>query len=196
MAALDWYVLQVRGGKEADVQRDLSRHGLHAISPARVMLEQRSGKWKEITRYLLPGYVFLQMTMNVRQYEAVRATPGVVRFLGTGMPETVPQAEMARMYRLDNGGEPWGLSTGHMDGKTLMIDTGPLAGWEPMVLEIDARRHRAKVQFTLLGTPKAVELALTLTSSPQAQKDDTSPKAANGEQEENPPPDTQANGEA
>lgn len=184
----DWYVLQTITGKETEIIKALDRDGIRAFSPSRAMLERRSGAWKLIPRRMLPGYVFVALNMSVRAYHTIRATPGVLRFLGEGMPQTVPDSEMRLMLALHNDGEPWGLSEGHMTDSGLVIDTGPLVGWEDRIEALDARRYRAKVALTVLGNSEMVELAVTTKGNPLTQPGDASPEDDEGEQTEDEAP--------
>lgn len=170
-----WYALQVRTGKEDEVSAAVIKAGHETCLPMRVMIERRSGKWTKVKRNMLQGYALVRLDMSVSAYNQIKAIDGVIHFLGTNMPESIPDSQMANMLALANGGDPWKPSAGHMDGKTLVIDSGPLAGHEDWIIELDARRKRAKVQFNLLKNPVSIELAIEVTGRQEEPEGDASP---------------------
>ena len=178
--AVDWYVLQTMTGKELDVVSDLRDLGYEAFTPSRIMLEQHGKVWKETERLMLTGYVFVGLRMSVRAYTSVRHADGVIRFLGAGMPETVPPNEMKRMLLLSNGGEPWGVSVGDADEVT----SGPLKGHEDWIVKVDARRCRVTVAITVLGEQKTIELALKPNKQAAEPSGDTSPNEEAADQKD------------
>lgn len=172
---IDWYVLQTLTGTERDAVNELRKLGFEAFSPSRTMLEQHGKAWKEVERTMIAGYVFVGLHMSVRAYTAIKAINGIIRFLGSNMPETVPNDQMARMFILANDGQPWGVSEGRKVDDALVIDEGPLKGREDWIRTNDARRHRAKVEIAVLGESKTIELALKVTNRQADATGDTSP---------------------
>ena len=160
----EWYVLYVLYGREREISGVIRKMGLRVVSPSRIMLEHSKGAWREVERPLLPGYVFLEISDLPRLYNAIMKIPGAMRFLGADGPESVPCEDMAYMLRLGRGGEAWGISSGQTADGTLLVTEGPLVGMEERIERIDARRHRAKVRFDVIGESRSVELALMLTN--------------------------------
>lgn len=56
-----WYVLQVMTGTEQEVCGKLHRTGVQARAPEQKMQIRRNGQWREETRLLIPGYVFVSV---------------------------------------------------------------------------------------------------------------------------------------
>lgn len=189
MRLSDWYVLQTLTGKEQHVLDDLARMGYKAFTPMRIMLERKDGKWQEVRHRLFPGYVFLRLKMCARDYYAIKQLGGVIRFLGAGMPETVPSGEMRHMF-LEDADIPWGVSEGHLEGDALVIDTGPLLGWEKAIASYDKRQNRATVTFTVLGETQTIDLAVRIKSSSKGQADDASPPEPESDQSQEEAPES------
>lgn len=176
-----WYAIQVRTGKENEVSDAIVAQGYETCLPMRVMIERRSGKWTQVKRNMLQGYALARLDMSVKAYSTLRAIDGVIRFLGTTMPESIPDDQMEHMMILANGGNPWEPSAGHMDGNKLVIDSGPLSGHEDWIAELDARRKRVKVEVSLLKEPVSIELAIEVTGKQAEPEGDSSPAAETAE---------------
>lgn len=170
-----WYALHVKTGSEGEIASALKDAGLDVCSPTRKMIERKSGHWGSVERTMLQGYVLVKLEMSVKAYNQIRTTNGVIRFLGETMPESIPDDQMGHMLILANGGAPWEPSSGHMDGETLVIDSGPLAGREKWIVELDARRKRAKAEVKLLKDFVSIELAVEITGRQEEPEGDASP---------------------
>lgn len=170
-----WYALHVRTGTEDDVARAVQGLGYDTCSPTRTMIERRGGRWAAVDRTMLQGYVLIRLDLSVKAYAQIRALQGVIRFLGATSPETVPDEQMRVMLTLGNDGTPLGPSKAHYEGSALVVDEGPLKGWETKITEVDARRKRAKVSITLLQEQVSVELAMETTGRQADPEGDPSP---------------------
>jgi transcriptional antiterminator NusG len=158
----DWYVLHVKTGKEHDTKAALCRDlpGVVHLVPERTLRERINGKWKEVSRILFPGYVFISAYLDTDLYYRLMAIPSVIRILGTGKPDPVPLEEMQVILRLGNEGDPLGLSEVYRQGNMVYVISGPLVGLEGQIIKVDARRFRAKVNISLMGEPRIVELGI------------------------------------
>jgi len=67
---------------------------------------------------------------------------------------------MQIVYRLSGDGDPLGISEVFYEGGKITIVSGPLQGLEGQIVKIDPRRFRAKVNITLMGEPRIVELGV------------------------------------
>ena len=105
-----WYALQVTTGAEGDVKTRLDRLAYLAMLPMKIMRERRNGRWRDETKVMLPGYLFVQAAMTAADWHRIRRLPGVLRILGGDRPSPLSDDETARIQWLDNGGTPWALS--------------------------------------------------------------------------------------
>jgi len=158
-----WYVLHVKTGKEVEVKNILLRDlpDIKALVPQRILRERNDGVWKKVIRTLIPGYVFVKVFMDAAMFYKLTGTPSVIRILDNEKgPEPIPEDEMQIVYRLSGDGDPLGISEVFYEGGKITIVSGPLQGLEGQIVKIDPRRFRAKVNITLMGEPRIVELGV------------------------------------
>lgn len=163
----NWYVLHVLTGKEIDVKkvllRDLSKQNI--LVPQKTIKERKDGQWHMATKTLFPGYVFVKVFMDAEMYYRLDGIPSVIRILGdVNGPKPVLDDEMYIVLRLSGDGEPLGISRIYCEGSKVKVSSGPLVGLEGQIVKVDARRYRAKVNLTLMGEPRIVEMGIELLS--------------------------------
>lgn len=157
---VNWYVAQVATGAEQDVRMRLNRLAYPAMLPMKVMRERKTGAHRDITRVMLPGYVFIESEMSAADWHRIRNLPGVMRILGGEHPVPLSEEEAARIAWLDNGGEAWAISTARATPKGIVITSGPLALFDKEIESIDRRQNRARIHASVLGETKCIDLAL------------------------------------
>src|SRR5258708_23942729 len=79
-AALAWYLIRTKSGKEQYVHRELSRRLPETFMP---MLETRSRRQRVSLVPLFPQYLFARLELAAHYFE-IRYMPGVVGFISTG----------------------------------------------------------------------------------------------------------------
>ena len=88
-----WYVIHTYSGYENKVKANLERkvHSLgmenevfNIVIPMENEIEVKDGKKRSVQRKVFPGYVLVEMIVNDRSWYAVRNTPGVTGFVGSG----------------------------------------------------------------------------------------------------------------
>ena len=67
-----WYALQVTTGAEGDVKTRLDRLTYPAMLPMKIMRERRDGRWRDETKVMLPGYLFVQAAMTAADWHRDR----------------------------------------------------------------------------------------------------------------------------
>jgi transcriptional antiterminator NusG len=168
----DWYVLHVYTGKENDVVNVLSRQLLQCKSmvPRRLLRERKNGIWQNKIRNLFPGYVFIYTDINVAMYYKLTALPYVIKILGNDRgPQPVPADEINPILRWHGSGDPLGISGMYVEGGYIPVIDGPLQGMEGQIIKVDARRQRAKVNISLMGQPRVVELAVKMITKSEPE---------------------------
>lgn len=161
-----WYALQVTTGAEGDVKTRLDRLAYPAMLPMKIMRERRDGRWRDETKVMLPGYLFVQAAMTAADWHRIRRLPGVLRILGGDRPSPLSDDETARIQWLDNGGTPWALSEYVQEDGSCRIVGGPLAGKESEILSFNLRQNRARIRACILGEEKTIELGVTAQETP------------------------------
>ena len=88
-----WYVIHTYSGYENKVKMNLESkiHSLgmeeqifQVLVPMQNEVDAKDDQQKVVARKVFPGYVLIEMIVNDRTWYAVRNTPGVTGFVGTG----------------------------------------------------------------------------------------------------------------
>ena len=122
---------------------------------------RRNGQWREETRLLIPGYVFVSAEYTPTLYHLLAPIAGVVRWLGLedGRPQALSTNEMVR-WGLDTG-KDIGLSTvAFFPGGWRVLD-GPLREFEKQIVQMDRRQRRATVRTEILGHTRRLRFGIT-----------------------------------
>ena len=167
-----WYVAQVLTGSEEETARQLTAAGMEAIAPAEVLYERRHGKWRLIRRMVFPGYVFIRAELKPRTYYNIQRQPRVIRLLGGGTPEPVPEEQMAAVLLFSPDGRDFGISQGTRTEAGTVVTSGPLTALEDRIVSINARARRASVEIDVLGRTHRVEAGILVSRASTQQSDD------------------------
>lgn len=144
------YVLQVYTGKELEVYDDLTAAGLVPLLPREARLLRRKGAWQTIPRVLMPGYIFWDCDdLTPEAYYTVRQTDHVIRMLGGGTPQALPEHEAEYIRLMHNGGQPLQPCRITTDG----LIAGPLVETGVKVIEVNRRQRRATALIDIMGRP-------------------------------------------
>ena len=163
---MEWYVLQVRTGRERDVCGELRRVGIQGRAPAERRMIRRRGAWREEELLLLPSYVFAGLDYTAAAYHRALAIPGVIRWLGmaSGAPLPLDTADVLR----------WGLdspatmlpSTVLFEGGQWCVVNGPLLRFAGEIVKMDRRQRRATVVTRLGGSEQTIHFGIISQEAP------------------------------
>lgn len=157
-----WYALHVRTGEELDVKKAIEKKvGCMALVPQRTLKERKKGFWHKVTRTVFPGYVFIKTDMEPKTYYKISRIPSLISILGKDREkfkgvEDIPEEEMQVVFRFAD----CSISDVYIEGEKVIVASGPLKGYEGQIVKIDKRRFRAKVNISLMGEPRLVELGI------------------------------------
>ena len=140
-----WYVIHTYSGYENKVSANLERkvHSLgmeneifRIVIPMENEVEVKDGKKRSVQRKVFPGYVLVEMIVNDRSWYAVRNTPGVTGFVGSGTkPIPLTDEEVKQIMRS--------------------------MGVEESRPKIDLQRGKLKVLVSMFGRETPVEIDFT-----------------------------------
>lgn len=165
-----WYVIHTYSGYENKVCANLERK-LHSLGmeneifqikvPMAVETEIKDGRKKQVERKIFPGYVLVEMIVNDRSWYAVRNTPGVTGFVGSGTkPIPLSPAEVEQIFP----------SMGVVQEKpkiefqlhqAVRLKSGPFMDQVGKVCYIDEERCKLKVLVDMFGRETPVEIDAT-----------------------------------
>jgi len=166
---LRWYVVQAFSGYEARVQKTLVEHieiqGLQSmfgqiLVPTEEVVEMRAGQKRKSSRKFFPGYVLVQMEMDVEAWHLVKSVPRVLGFIGgtKERPAPITQKEADRiLHRLVDTDKPK-PKTLFEPGEVVRVIDGPFADFNGVVEELDYEKNRIKVSVLIFGRSTPVDL--------------------------------------
>lgn len=159
------YVLQIKPGYDEYAVRDLERIGYKAYAPRRIALNRRGGIWIETEYPVFSGYVFLDdLDLTDTDYHRIMPCAGIIRFLGYGAPEALPEHESEYIRWLHNGGEPVPPSKVQIrpDGSMLYV-AGLICSFAGLDVEHHPRQHRATIPISIAGKLHRITLSVRYT---------------------------------
>ena len=123
--------------------------------------EVKDGKKRSVQRKVFPGYVLVEMIVNDRSWYAVRNTPGVTGFVGSGTkPIPLTEDEVKQIMR-SMGVEESRPKIDLQLQQMVRLKTGPFAGCIGSVSEINEERGKLKVLVDMFGRETPVEIDFT-----------------------------------
>ena len=183
----EWFVLHTLTGQENKAQRSIvARTKLEAMGdyigecliPTEKVTEKKNGKSRTLTKKFFPGYVLCELALYDeskgidpatgkraiydRTWQFLRATPGVIGFVGGERPMPLKQSEMDAILASGKGGSkgeqaPRPRVLFSVDDTVKVID-GPFQGQVGQVTVVDPKgKFTVEVQIFSRKTPVDVE---------------------------------------
>lgn len=157
-----WSALQVLTGAELEVLRKISAElpDVDVIAPSETVVQMKEHRVRRTQRQLLPGYVLLQWQREPHIYYRIKGFHGVIRFLGGGTPDVIPDDQMRiwiAIARHCETGQP--APAVREAGKTRIIG-GPLA--DARVIGVNTRAGRASIEVQLADQRHTVTVAVDI----------------------------------
>ncbi len=168
-----WYVLRVIGGKEKKIkeylEKEISRSEwkddiVQILSPVEKVVKIVKGKKTLRDKILYPGYLLLEAKgnkLNDELIQEVRATTGVIHFLGKDTPTPLRKSEVQKMFgEIDDMSEMEAkLIDPFLQGESVKITDGPFNDFVGTVEEVDEDKKKIKVIVKIFGKDTPVELS-------------------------------------
>ncbi len=168
-----WYVVNTYSGHEKKVQEKLLMRAnsmnmedyiFRVIVPEQKEVEVKDGVTKEKVKKLFPGYVLVEMIMTDEAWFVVRNTPGVTGFIGSSGKGAKPTP--LQPYEVDKilnnmGMSRLEVSTDLKKGEIVKITSGPFAGMEGKISELDLENQQIVVLLDLFGQETDVEVEIS-----------------------------------
>lgn len=165
-----WYVIHTYSGYENKVSANLERkvHSLgmeneifRIIIPMEKEVEVKDGKKKMVERKVFPGYVLVEMIVNDRSWYAVRNTPGVTGFVGSGTkPIPLTDDEVKQIMRAMGVVEERPKIDFQLQ-QLVRLKTGPFMDQVGRISDINEERGKLKVLVDMFGRETPVEIDFT-----------------------------------
>ena len=169
---MKWYVLRAVSGKEAKVKEYLEALMKHdklleanvgqILLPTEKYAQLRNGKRVVKEKLFLPGYVLVEANLQGEVAHTLRFTPNVLGFLGgLDSPTPVRQADINRIL---GTAEETAIRTEEMSipytvDESVKVTDGPFSGFSGVIEEVNAEKHKLKVNVKIFGRKTPLELS-------------------------------------
>lgn len=163
MRSGDWYVIQIKTGREEaacqDVVRACRRAGMANPDGRRLLAEcfvpryasrrKMRGVWTDFATPLLPGYVVAVTDDPWELARVLRGVPGFTKLLTLG--ETFAPLSKDDRQWIDRwtkeGNRTIPMSMAYKEGNRIVVTEGPLTGYEAMITRVNRRKCLASVEI-------------------------------------------------
>ena len=155
-----WYVIHTYSGYENKVKANLERK-VHSLGMENEVFNIVIPMENEIEVKDVPGYVLVEMIVNDRSWYAVRNTPGVTGFVGSGTKPIPLTDEEVKQIMRSMGVEESRPKIDLQLQQIVRLKSGPFAGCLGSVSEINEERGKLKVLVDMFGRETPVEVDFT-----------------------------------
>lgn len=178
MSTMAWYAVNTYSGYENRAKLALEdairRNNLghkfgEILVPIEKVVEVKDGKKKTNTRKVFPGYIFVQMIVDLETWHTVTHTPKISGFIGGSRnPPPLSEDEIRRIIGVEESGADETVNKVIINfsrGDEVNIIDGPFASMKGRVEEVNEARGKLRVMVSIFGRPTAVELEFTQVES-------------------------------
>ena len=166
-----WYVIHTYSGYEDRVKINLEHRIQNmdvkdkisqVVIPTEEEIEIKNGQRTTVAKKVFPGYILIEMELTDESWYAVRNTPGVIGFVGTGAgskPTPLDDQEAKAILKQMEAEAPR-IKVGIAKGQSVRIIDGPFIDFVGVVDEINAEKGKVRVLVSFFGRETPVELDL------------------------------------
>ncbi|HRD56081.1 MAG TPA: transcription termination/antitermination protein NusG [Parachlamydiaceae bacterium] len=162
-----WYVLQVYSAQEKKVKQALEEHkelkGIgdlleKVLLPIENVSEVKNGQQRVVEKRLWPGYLLVKMNLTDESWHYVKATPGVIEFLGGDKPTALTDKEVEEiLYDLENKKQKITQKHKFEVGDKVKITDGVFVNFMGTVQEVFHDKGRLSVLVSIFGRETRVD---------------------------------------
>ncbi len=132
------------------------------VIPLEEVVEFKGGKKVNVLRKKFPGYILVRLFMDDDTWYAVRNTPGVTGFVGSGSkPTPLSRREVERILGVrkdeEEKKEPRFKPAWEV-GETVRVVEGPFADFNGVIEDINVDQSKVTVLVDIFGRETPVEL--------------------------------------
>lgn len=163
----DWFVVHTYAGYENKVKANLASRIqsmnmedkiYDVVVPTEEVMELKGGKRQLVSKKVFPGYIMVRMLLDDDSWYAVRNTPGVTGFVGSGAkPMPLDRDEVSRILAPPEE-ERMRPRLEFEEGEVVSVVTGAFAGMSGPIAEINADQQTVKVLVDIFGRETPVTL--------------------------------------
>ncbi len=167
-----WYVVHTYAGYENKVKSNLeSRIAsmnmedriFEVVIPMEDVIEFKGGKKVVVQKKVYPGYLYVRCDLDDDSWRAIRNTPGVTGFVGSGAkPTPLSRRDVEAALHVKQEGDEGVKKTRprleYAEGETVRVREGPFADFTGTIAEINEDQLKLKVLVNIFGRETPVEL--------------------------------------
>jgi len=166
----NWYVIHTYSGYEDAVKEALFQRieslGMQDLIfdvavPKETQIVIKKGKPVTEEKRIFPGYVLVDMVVTDDSWYAVRNTPNVTGFVGSGNIPVPVEPEEWNIIKKHMGKDEAKFKIELSVSDPVIVLSGPFANYEGVVESIDEEKGKVKVLITIFGRETPVELEFT-----------------------------------
>ncbi len=164
-----WYVVHTSSGHEARISETLRQRVetmnlegkvFELLIPTQDRIVIRGGKKSTVKEKIFPGYLLVKMILDDPTWLAVRTTPGVTGFVGSGnTPTPLSMSEVENITKFVSSPAKR-FKTKFSVSEAVKITDGPFTDFLGSISEIDEEKGKVKVLVSIFGRETPVELDL------------------------------------
>lgn len=163
----NWYVVHTISGHEVRVAETLRQRVetmnlagkiFELLVPTQDRVVIRGGKKATVKEKIFPGYLLVKMIIDDPTWLAVRTTPGITGFVGSGnTPLPLSEKEVDNIQKFVSSPAKR-FKTKFSVGEAVKITDGPFSDFLGTIHEMDEERGKVKVLVSIFGRETPVEL--------------------------------------
>ncbi len=166
-----WYVVHTYAGYEGKVKANLESR-ISSLNmedrifqvevPTEEVVEVKAGKRQTVQRKVFPGYVLVRMDLDDESWGAVRHTPNVTGFVGSGShPSPLSKDEVIRILAPAPQKPKAQPKMEFEVGESVIVTDGPFQTLNATINEINLDSQKLKVLVSIFGRETPVELSFS-----------------------------------
>ncbi len=166
----EWYVIHTMSGMEEEIKKTietkianlkLQDKIFRIIIPVEKEIKYKSGKKKEISKRLFPGYIFIEMILNNETWSFIRSIQGVTGFVGPQeKPTPLTESELEKIRPFIEGRIIIRKNELNI-GDKVRITNGPFKDTQGIVEKIIPEKNKVVVSIIIFGREIPTELDIS-----------------------------------
>jgi transcriptional antiterminator NusG len=142
---------------------ELKARIFEVLVPTEKVFEVKDGKKKTKKKNFFPGYILINVDLDIKAKDFIINTPSVMGFLGTqNNPVPLQPEEVKRIVgRITQGDETERTETIFRTGDFVKIIDGPFNNFSGVIQEVNEEKMKMKVMVSIFGRRTPVEIDFT-----------------------------------